>query len=80
MAQWSIRLPCGQAVRVQSAAEPFLFFSFLFSFFFFFGGGGGAGGGCCCLFFDCLFFFFFFFILFLLSSHCSPLSDLHEVL
>ena len=45
MAQWSIRLPCGQAVRVQSAAEPFLFFSFLFSFFFFFWGGGGGGGG-----------------------------------
>ena len=45
MAQWSIRLPCGQAVRVQSAAEPFLFFSFLFSFSFFFEGGGGEGDG-----------------------------------
>ena len=69
MAQWSIRLPWGQAVRVQSAAEPFLFFSFLFSFFFFFLGGGGRGAevGCCCLFLDCLFFFFLFFLYFVFT-------------
>ena len=79
MAQWSIRLPCGQAVRVQSAAEPFLFFSFLFSFFFW-GGGGGRGWVVVVCFLTVFFFFSFFFILFLLSSHCSPLSDLHEVL
>ena len=58
LAQWSIRLPCGQAIRVQSAAEPFLFF------FLFFGGRGGegAGVGCSCFFFSLFSLFCFSFI------------------
>ena len=63
MAQWSIRPLGGQAVRVQSAAEPFLFISFFFLsffFFFFFGAGGEGGGvGCRCLFLYCLVFSLF---------------------
>ena len=78
MAQWSIRLSGGQAIRVQSAIS-FLFFSF------FLGGAGGeegAGGGggmgglllfvrLYCLVFSSFFLYLIFLYLIFLYSHCS---------